>query len=71
MQKIVDSQNFFTKNSEGTIFELENGEILIGFNDSIHLPKIISSHVTQTVDLSKGKHLVCHDTKEVHIAVYE
>jgi hypothetical protein len=71
MQKIVDSRNFRTKNSEGTIFELESGEILIGFTDPPHLPKINSSHVAQTVDLSRGKHLVRHDAKTITIAVYE
>ncbi|KKT90184.1 MAG: hypothetical protein UW92_C0042G0001, partial [Candidatus Jorgensenbacteria bacterium GW2011_GWA2_45_13] len=40
MTKIVDSCSFQTKSSEGRVFELEDGRILIGFLDPMHTPKI-------------------------------
>ena len=75
MTKIVDSCSFQTKSSEGRVFELEDGRILIGFLDPMHTPKIKTTHVKSNdslnLDLLKGFHLISHDKDYVSVVTYE
>ena len=74
MIKIVDSQKFQTKNSDGKIFELENGDIIIGFHDPLHTPKINSSSIVSShtnLDLLPGTtYLVSSNQNTIDIVTY-